>query len=90
VIFDIHQNQVVYNKAGGKVAIVHQYDRYPELQKYLFERYVDWMDTSDLQSEWNSEPSCAEFQYKQDLDMFKGICDLKTVGGATRYPINSI
>lgn len=64
--------------------MVHQYDRNPELQKYLFERFVDWMDTSDLQSEWDSEPSCAGFLYKKDLDMFKGMCDLKTVGGATR------
>mmetsp|Transcript_21615 Transcript_21615/g.30983 ORF Transcript_21615/g.30983 Transcript_21615/m.30983 type:complete len:498 (+) Transcript_21615:3-1496(+) len=79
----IIRNQVVYNKAGEKVAVVHQYDRNSDLQKYLFEKYVDWMDTSDLQSEWDLEPSCTEFQYKQDLDMFKGMCDLKTVGGAT-------
>ena len=79
------QNQVVYNKKGAKVAVVHQYDRFPELQKYLFEQYdVDWVDASDLSAEWAAESACENFKFKKDWDMFKGICDITVMGGATR------
>lgn len=37
----VKNNRDVYNKAGAKLAVVHQYDRYPELQKTLFEK-VCW------------------------------------------------
>eukprot|EP01036_Dinobryon_divergens_P032489 gene32489-42093_t len=79
----IIRNQVVYNKDGGKVAVVHQYDRFPELQKYLFEQYVDWVDTGDLSAEWAAESACDSFHMKKDWDMFKGVCDITVMGGAT-------
>lgn len=75
---------MVYNKEGAKSAVVHQYDRFPDLQKYLFEKYVDWVDALDFTAEWAAEASCASFSYKENVDMFKGVCDLKVVGGATR------
>jgi hypothetical protein len=33
-------NQQVFNSAGKRVAVVHQYDRYPELQKFLFSEVI--------------------------------------------------
>ena len=80
----------MYNKVGAKVAVVHQYDRFPDFQKYLFEQFVDWMDTSDLDSEWTAETSCEPFQFQKDVDLFKGICDLSVVGGATRLGLFQI
>jgi len=29
---------IVHNKAGAVVNVVHQYDRFPDLQKYLFHK----------------------------------------------------
>ena len=36
------RNQLVYNQKNVEVSIVHQYDRYEDLQKYLFSQFVDW------------------------------------------------
>jgi len=73
----------VLNRLGHKVAVVHQYDRNPELQKFLFKRYVDWVDTDNPVAEWNEEPACKSFAYKNNVDLFKARCDLKMAGGAT-------
>lgn len=44
---DVRPNGEVYNKAGAKIAIVHQYDRYPHLQKYLFTKVMTSMSVHD-------------------------------------------
>lgn len=63
--------------------ISHQYDREPALQRYLFGKFVDWVNTLDPMAEWNDEPDCKQFSYRQDQDLFKAMCDLKIQGGAT-------
>ena len=73
----------VTNKAGKEVAVVHQYDRYPEVQRKLFKKYVYWVDTNDPLAEWQYEATCTNFDYTDNLDKFKGSCDLKMQGGAT-------
>lgn len=73
----------VYNTNHEKVLVVHQYDRFPELQKALFAKYVDWTNTQDPNAEWKQEPACEVFKPYQDMDMFKGTCDLEGKGGAT-------
>jgi hypothetical protein len=73
----------VYNKIGKEVDVVHQYDRYPELQKKLFKKYVYWVNTDDQNAQWNFEPTCLKFNNKNNYDKFHGICDLKMQGGAT-------
>ncbi len=73
----------VFNKQNKKVAVVHQYDRFPELQKQLFKKYVYWVDTDNPLAEWAYEPACTSFTYKDNFDQFKGVCDLKMQGGAT-------
>lgn len=40
------------------------------------------MDSNDFQAVWNDEPTCQLYDYKLDIDMFKGKCDLKMRGGA--------
>ncbi|KAJ1422539.1 hypothetical protein B484DRAFT_452314 [Ochromonadaceae sp. CCMP2298] len=74
---------VVRNSVGAEVHVVHQYDRYPDLQKHLFEKYVDWVKTGDLGAEWAYEKACTPYSYAQDVDLFKGVCDLKNKGGIT-------
>jgi len=73
----------VRNQQKEKVAVVHQYDRVPELQRALFKRYVYWVDTDNPLAEWAYEPACASFSYKDNFDQFKGVCDMKMQGGAT-------
>lgn len=77
------KNNVVYNKIGIKTAVVHQYDRSQILQKYLFKKYVDWINTDDPEGEWKATSSCNRFDAAWDVDLFHGICDLSMRGGAT-------
>jgi hypothetical protein len=77
------KSDIVYNSRGEKSAIVHQYDRFPALQKALFKQYVDWTDTDNPMAEWKEDQKCNSFNYKENVDMFKGRCDLKLQGGAT-------
>jgi hypothetical protein len=44
---------------------------------------VDWVNTEDSASEWKSEEACNDFTPQQDMDLYKGVCDLSTRGGAT-------
>jgi len=73
----------VFNQNGDVVPVVHQYDRRPDLQKGLFSKHVYWIDTNDAEAEWKAEEACKPFTPKADVDMFKGVCDLKSQGGAT-------
>lgn len=41
------------------------------------------MDTDNFQEEWRQGALCSGFEYFLDHDLFKGVCDLRTVGGAT-------
>jgi len=73
----------VFNQNGDIVPVVHQYDRRPDLQKSLFSKYVSWIDTNDEKAEWNAEEACKMYTPKVDTDLFKGVCDMKSQGGAT-------
>jgi hypothetical protein len=79
----IVNGKLVLNANGDKVAVVHQYDRYPELQKSLFNEYVYWVNTNDFEAEWKAESSCNNYGHKIDVELFKARCDLKMQGGAT-------
>jgi hypothetical protein len=37
-VAQVKNNEEVFNHAGVKVAVVHQYDRFPELQQSLFKK----------------------------------------------------
>ena len=77
-------NGQVFNQVGDAVAVVHQYDRRPDLQKALFAAHVYWIDTNDVEAEWAAESACQAFTTKaSDVDLYKGMCDLKSKGGAT-------
>lgn len=77
------QGVSVYSLKGGKVPIAHQYDRYPELQKLLFEKYVYWTKPGDVLGEWAQESSCTGYTFSADKDLFKGKCDLKAQGASS-------
>lgn len=68
----ISSDFIVRNFLGNAVSVVHQYDRYPELQNFLFKKYVYWLDGSDVASYWNDEPTCNSYTYRVDEDMLKG------------------
>jgi len=76
-------NGQVFNQIGDVVPVVHQYDRRPDLQKILFQKYVYWIDTNDAEAEWKAEEACNSFVPQRDVDLFKGVCDLSSKGGAT-------
>lgn len=76
-------DKIVKNSRGGVAAVVHQYDRDDALQKYLFTKYVDWVNTADPLAEWKADPECSRYEYRSDIDSFKGVCDFKMQGGAT-------
>mmetsp|Transcript_49949 Transcript_49949/g.67977 ORF Transcript_49949/g.67977 Transcript_49949/m.67977 type:complete len:266 (-) Transcript_49949:241-1038(-) len=65
----------VVNKGGALVAVVHQYDRFKDLQKEYFTRFVFW--------NWEHEDKeqCAKFTVKPDVDLFKKRCDLSVSSG---------
>lgn len=73
----------VFSLKGELVPIAHQYDRYPDLQKLLFEKYVYWTKPGDVMGEWAQEASCVGFTFSADKDLFKGKCDLKAQGASS-------
>lgn len=73
----------VYNANNQLVHVVHQYDRYPDFQKLLFLKYVDWINVADFVGEWNAASQCKAYNYRENVDIFKGKCDLAAKGGAT-------
>lgn len=73
----------VRNLDGKVAAVVHQYDRNEILQKRLFEKYVYWINTSDPLNEWRLTKECESFNIVAKKELFKGICDIKHIGGAT-------
>ena len=61
-------------KFGHTTAIVHQYDRYPELTVAFLERYVHWDVAAD------EAKRCARFQLWEGVDRFsKNRCDVESV-----------
>ena len=83
VVDDVPVGNSVKNLDGKLAAVVHQYDRNENLQKRLFERYVYWLDTSDPLNEWRITEECKEFNIVAEKELFRGICDIKHIGGAT-------
>lgn len=66
----------VLNAAGLPVAIMHQFDRFAELQSKLSTFHVDWMDTRDWKAGWAIESNqCDKYQRLVDYDLLKGKCD---------------
>lgn len=64
----------VSNRNKQLVAVVHQYDRYRQLQKAYFERFVFWSMPSEAEM-------CAAFKVEEEVDLFKKTCDLKITSG---------
>lgn len=66
----------VLNAAGLPVAIMHQFDRFAELQSKLSAFHVDWMDTGDWKAGWAIESNqCDKYHRLVDYDLLKGKCD---------------
>jgi len=65
---------VVLNQKGGEVSVVHQYDRYKDLQASYFQKFVFW----ELPSE---EETCELFTVAKNKELFKKRCDLKVSSG---------
>ena len=78
----VDKRGAVRNRRNALVAVVHQYDRYPQLQRQLFARVVTWKNTTDFAEEWAAEPACAAFDHARDSDLFRGRCALAVKGGA--------
>lgn len=68
----VQDDHSVVNSKGDSVAVVHQYDRFPDLQKHLFSNFVDWVNTNDFKAEWAATEQCQEYKYKENMDLFKG------------------
>ena len=83
VVDNVPVGNSVKNLDGKLAAVVHQYDRNENLQKRLFERYVHWINTSDPLNEWRITEECKAFNIVAEEELFKGICDIKHIGGAT-------
>ena len=66
----------VHNKARSRtVAIVHQYDRYRQLQQRYFDRFIFW-DRDEAAAQ-----NCKDFKIEEGFDLFKAKCDLKVTSG---------
>jgi hypothetical protein len=65
---------MVLNPRGNKVAVVHQYDRFKDLQASYFKRFVFWPLPSEAET-------CAAFVVTHDVELFKKTCDLKVTSG---------
>lgn len=75
---------VIDRSAGGMLlaqqsrnpyVVVHQYDRLPDFQSILMERYVPWVNINDPMSEWRESSHCAPFSHSKDVDLLRGQCD---------------
>jgi len=77
-VMDLKSNFDVVNKEGKKVAIMHQYDRYETLTHFLFQKYVYW----DMTQESAGTGKCAGYILKDNVEAFKGRCDLSHEGPA--------
>lgn len=64
-------DKVVRAKDNKQVAVVHQYDRFPDLAKYYVDKYAP--QTSN---------HCANYDIQPNVDLFKGKCDLTVTTGA--------
>jgi len=67
-------NNIVSNQRGQKVAVVHQYDRFKNLQESYFKKHVFWPMPSEAET-------CAAFNVVKDAELFKKKCDLRVVSG---------
>ena len=63
----------VYRTHLSTPYLYNQYDRFPALQKTLFQQYAYWIDFSDAMFEWNADAECRRFEYVKDVDMFRGM-----------------
>lgn len=68
---------VVTTPGGRRVAVVHQYDRFPNLAARYYEAYA-----ADLPGAVPDAAACEGFELRDDVDAFKGKCDLAISGGA--------
>ncbi|KAJ8602258.1 hypothetical protein CTAYLR_003638, partial [Chrysophaeum taylorii] len=68
----ISGTRVLKASDDAPVAVVHQYDRFPNLAKHYFETY----GTSD-----NKADACSAFEVTPNVDLFKGKCDLGVASG---------
>ena len=69
----------VVNSRNEKVPIIHQYDRYENLMNHLFSQYVYW----DIHKESKGEGGCLGYTIKENVEAFKGRCDLSHESGTT-------
>jgi len=75
-IMSVTANFLVRNKNNAVVPVVHQYDRYEKLMNDMFRRYVYW----DMNTEKAGEGACGGYTIKENVEAFKGRCDLDHVG----------
>jgi len=70
------ERNVVYNDNGDRVTVVHQYDRFRNLQESYFKRFVFWAMPSEKEL-------CGQagFTVEQNVELFKKTCDLKVTSG---------
>jgi hypothetical protein len=70
----IRPNNQVVNQLGEKMAVVHQYDRFKDLQASYFKKFVFWEMPSEAET-------CKEFKIEHKVELFKKTCDLKVTNG---------
>lgn len=64
----------VTNIEGEEYAVIHQYDRHPELAKVYLQRYVYW-DRSE------GGAVCQQYEIIRGGDLLAGTCDINPAGG---------
>jgi len=67
----------VRNPRGDEVSVVHQYDRFPNLAAYYYEAYA-----RNIPGAVPDASACAQYDVRNDVDAFRGRCDLAVSGGA--------
>ena len=70
----IVRGERVVNQRGERVAVVHQYDRFKDLQAYYFKKYVFWEMPSEAET-------CKDFTVVRNAELFKKTCELKVTSG---------
>ena len=59
------------------MSVVHQYDRFPNLAAFYYETYA-----RSIPGAVPDASACASYEVRNDVDAFKGRCDLAVAGGA--------
>lgn len=73
----------VFDSSDHLVPIVHNYHHHPVLVEYVIQSYLPWVNSKNHKDEWDSEPSCSNYNFIENKDFFHKSCELMEIYALT-------